>query len=636
MRRSLVALIVTTAPLALLGGCEGLLGIDGLQFGGGDGAADATSDAAGDVLGSDGDARAPEASSDVMRGGDGTDAEASAGPTVYVSAGGNDTYSGLDPMHPKRTIVAGLSLATTLPGLPTVEVCAGPSGTPYLESLLTVGQDVQLLGGWDCTFQTRNPSAYPTLVKNGAPSQQNATLLVTLSAVASTISSKTVIDGFIIDGGPAGSVSMGVSVTGKSVSPVLSNDIINGGAGTGGSSDNWASVGLHVANGATPEITGCTIHGGSGSGSAIGSAGIAVEQSGDPNIHQDVVSGGSGTGGTGSVGINLTGGFQLSHPVDGVLVYGNDDGEPSDAGAFGSGLSVGILLNGNASATIESSIVLGGESSGPTRGVDIEGAGTVRLTGNRIYGGDSSGAASSGVQVGATNGPLTIVNSEIHPGTSSSQTGISLTDTMAPTIEDSTIYAGQGAAINVSSNVGQMVIRNDLLLGASPTGSGILSPNLCFGMIASLDNTGFLNLGLDFACQQGELIFTASNMVQLSAACMQLTFACASDVEVVSDDAGVPCPDGGCVSDPTCPGTASTCLGSIFGSWTNDGTNIFSPPAVDGGTFSDWAALSQYTQLVCGGIGQMGVSTDLLGNPRSTTAATSMGAVVTTSSACPQ
>ncbi|HEX8796056.1 MAG TPA: right-handed parallel beta-helix repeat-containing protein [Polyangiaceae bacterium] len=643
MRRwaaSVVALAVVSGATA----CASILGVESgvldTDSGAADGEADTTMDA-----GDDGDSGAHDAPSDLPKVGDAMDAEASTGSTAYVSVNGADTNSGLDPSQPKKTLAAGLILAATLPGVPTVNVCAaraGTTSTPYTENLLAIGRDVRLLGGWDCTFQTRNPSMYPTVVNNGAPASQSATLFVALSGTGSTISSKTVIDGFTINGGSAStSMSVGVDVTG-SVSPVLSNDVITGGGGTAASSDSWGSVGVRVADGATPEITNCVIHAGSGSG-PTGSAGIGVELSGNPTIRQDVVTGGSGVGAFGAVGIHLHGTITLSNPIAGVLVYGSDAEEPFDAGMAVPASSNGILVDGGASVTIESSVILGGTAATQTCGVNIQHGGTVTLTANRIYGGDNTQSASFGVLVQGTSGPLTIANSEIHAGIAPAlyADAVALDQTTAPAIVDSTIYVGQGgAAIDLGQTTGAS-IRNDLLLGSGNAGGSTGVQTGTCSSIANLDHTGFANLGTYYTCKAGSATFTASDLGGLLNICPQLGMNCTGDVQIGDSANGVACSGAGCVADPSCPSTpATTCLASVFGAWTNDGANIFSPPAadggVDGGTFADWAVLSQYAQVVCGGMGESGISTDLLGNKRSTTGSTSMGAVVTPSSACPQ
>jgi hypothetical protein len=595
-------------------------------------------------------ASSSDAGADSTGGGDGTpgdqaSADSSDGPApghvVYVSTAGSDSNDGTLASAPKKTIAQALQRAQSISPV-EVHVCAGV----YSESGLTLAQSIPLLGGYNCTTWTRTATyGYPTFDKanvttidNASPGVQAATL-----TIADGVTSSGKVDGFTITGASSFTgTTFGVQTMG-SAAPLLSNDSIGGGGGTG-SGTSPGSVGVVISSG-SPEVAECIIQGGNGSGS-VGSAGISISTSGTPNVHDDIVTGGSGSttvsmNGIASLAVSVGSAVTGANALRSLAVFG------TDPGVTAAGSSVGVLVTGTGfSADIQSCYIDGGSGNGSSTvsaGVELDtSGGTVNLLGDRIYGGARTGGTSStiGVLV-VTSGALDVENCEIHAGTLNApatagelSAGVQVAAATSPTFIDDTIYSGAytGVGISVASGVTGVVVQDVLFAGGNPHNNSVaVGASSCSGQLAKLDHSAFVNLDYVYGC--GSLTTLTSSFAVIG------TLAGVS----TTGDFLIPSPSGcdaGCISDGQCPGAPGTCLPSIFGaSWTADdgvtGLLQGAPTGTDAGAmFEGWTLpASTFCALAHGGTPVSGITTDLFGQTRSTTAPT-IGAFEDTASGC--
>jgi hypothetical protein len=563
---------------------------------------------------------------------------------VYVSSTtGDDTNDGTDPALPKKSIAAALSRAQSLGAAASVDVCKGT----YVETALTLVQSIPLRGAYDCASWVRTATyGYPifdttnaTLIENGAPARQAATLVIT-----GDLSMSAVIDGFVIAGATVSPTStVGIEVVG-SASPLIANDVVGGGGGNGGAS-SAGSVSVDILGG-SPEVRFCVLSGGSGTGSP-GSAGIAVVSTGSPYVHDDIISGGTGTPSSvtsdlASVGVLAQTSMTQATALKNLVVSGSDA-----TGVNGS--SAGIIVSGTGlTVDIEESAVRGGVGSSAdtfSEGIAVDDSmGMTRIVNDRVYGGDRTGVSSQtyGVQV-VQVGALSVSNSEIHAGTAASSTGAStmgvdVASAGTVTLAFDTIDAGQGggAAISVGAGVSGVVVTDDLLAGAGPgIPSYAIEMGSCDGELADLDYTAFVNFYNLYTCP-GDLA-PASTIPLLATAVPGANTT--GDIELQTSDDCIAATS--CVVDPSCPAKPASCLPSIFGaSWTADDgmTGLFdgAPTSAGAGVAEHgWSLLgaSIPCALARGGTPVDGTDTDLFGQARDATKPT-IGAAEYTSTIC--
>jgi hypothetical protein len=569
------------------------------------------------------------------------------GKTVFVSTSpsADDSNTGLDPAHPKKTIVSAIAEADTLGTGAEVHVCAGS----YAESSLAITQDVIVRGGYDCDSLpwTRSPAyGFPTfdqkhvtVVTNGAPLKQEATLSIRTAAVTSA----TLVDGLAIMGGTGTlGTSFGIDVSGPA-SPTISNDVVEGGMVTAMNSE-FGSVGVRIGDTAAPEVTACAITGGSGEGQT-GSAGIVMITTGLANVHDLLVTGGTGvsTGAQpdlGAVGVAIVASAPSPKPLASVIVGGTDM-------AGTSGKSVGIYVAGtNTTATIDSCEVQGGTGTSTgtsSAAIDLETTGAVTLLGDRIFGGVRKGGSSQTYGVRSnTVGSLSIADCEIHagevtPGTSSNAVGVSLGSAAAPNIVDDTIYGGTAtgsSAVFLGASVTGAILSGDILLGG---GSGSSQYAIVVAKSASqitaVTHSAFIDFPGVYQCTQSGSFATDPGAL----AGLLSPGAAANDFELENVCAGATQP--WCIQNPSCPSmSAQACAQAVFGSTftSDDGvTGLFTgPPAADGGTtVGAWTLQSPAPcALAHQGAPLQAVPVDIFGVTRGSSP--SMGAVQYTSSVC--
>lgn len=128
-------------------------------------------------------------------------------------------------------------------------IAVRPSGS-YMERIV-INKELVLLGGWDVSYTTRDPSQFETIIDAGATSDANAGQPVT---VQEGLTTATVLDGFTIRGGwaPQSTNFLGGGVHCDGASPTIRNNLIR---------DNRANFGAGILclNGADAVITGNTI-----------------------------------------------------------------------------------------------------------------------------------------------------------------------------------------------------------------------------------------------------------------------------------------------------------------------------------------------------------------------------------------
>jgi hypothetical protein len=632
-RRSLITLGVA-AVLGLLGAC-------GSAFSSGTASSDGGADGTGGdgPTGDGGGADSPGDGSVSVR-------------IVYVSTSGNDTAAGLDPMHPMRTVTAGLAAAKALPGGAAgnteVHVCAGT----YSEDEVSIDFEVALRGAYDCsTWQRTATYGYPspdgvniTLITSPDTTQQQATLVV-----SGAVTHATVIDGLVIAGYSKadGGRTAGVEIA-NNASPVLSNDIIGGGGGTTTAPAAAGSAGVLVDGQAGPEIEECIISGGSGN-APIGSTGVVLNTSGAVSLHDAIITGGTGTTtatstGTAAIGVDVR--MSAATPgMAGLFVGGTDQ-----AGTSGPSVGMHIAGNGGVSATVTGSIVEGGfglDATSYAIGVLVDSpagdagpGGAISLVDDRIYGGLRSvgNQTTIGIDVVAA-GSFMVVNSLVHAGSvldavGSYTVGIDLAAVASPKVIDDTIYtgAGPGTAIAINGGVTGAVITDDLLLGSNVDigNIGVAASACGTPFIQSLDNTAFGNLAALYQCSNGPSLppTTATTLAEMYAA-IGSTSTSAADVLVQSSCAKG---DTTCAKIPGCPGAPTDCLPGFFGnSWSvaDDGvSSLFGTTGPDGGApIQGWTLKGQSPcTITAGGTVISTIPTDLYGAKRSTSTPT-IGAV---------
>jgi hypothetical protein len=575
-----------------------------------------------------------------------------AGHVVYVSTSGSDLNDGTDPTKPKKTIAAALKRVATIATPAEVHVCTGT----YTETALSLALPIGLRGAYDCTTWTQTATyGYPTfdrtnltIIQNGAPNVQPATLLVSDGATSSAV-----VDGFeILGAATANNPTVGLATYGATAVSIT-NDTITGGGGVG-TGTAPGSVGLDVDSG-SPAISDCVVSGGSGTGST-GSIGMAINGTA-PSVHDCRVSGGTGTAvassnsaGQASVGVFIATSLVGPNSLSSMSIEGSD----SSAVVVGSTIGVAIGVPGGVSAggltvDIENSAIGGGAGSGTSTlsiGIAINAPGSaVRVLSDRIYGGSRSATASQTIGIFAyASGNLTVYNSEIHGGdvpvsATATAYGVQLLSATSPTFIDDTIYAGPalGYGIYVGANVAGVSMTDDLFTGGGVADTlPAISVAACTGQLTTLDHSAFVSLPILYGC--GSPATTATSISQLS---MELTaMLTPEDIEIGS---ATGCAAGACVPDPSCPGPQQTCMPTIFGaSWTSDdgvrgledGAPVVAGDA--GAMFQGWTLAPNVScALARGGTPAGNLTTDIFGQTRSTTTPT-IGAFELTQPTCTQ
>jgi len=162
---------------------------------------------------------------------------------TFVSEAGDDADPGTQTM-PVRTIAQGMMNATTIGGGADVFVAEGVYGED-----VTMVEGTSLLGGYDPTFATRDPSMYRSRINN---TDDNGVFF------NHGITRITELDGFTIRGRAGVANSNAITIAMDSA-PTVSNNVVNGGNASNG------SVGVYInpnnmATSASPLISNNTVN----------------------------------------------------------------------------------------------------------------------------------------------------------------------------------------------------------------------------------------------------------------------------------------------------------------------------------------------------------------------------------------
>jgi hypothetical protein len=526
---------------------------------------------------------------------------------VYVSAAGDDSVDGCSPCAPKKTIVAALAqVASALAkapdggaGAPVTEihVCKGS----YSESGLALTVPASILGGYDCATWTRTVTyGYPTfdgtnatVVTNGNASAQAATLTVT-AALGSAVH----VDGLELQGLPGlTQASYAVSVT-HGAALVLSNDQIEGAVGKMLTvSASPATAGVFI-NGATPEITACSITGGAGQSSGVGSAGVWIQGQSAPSVHGNTIGGGSGSPASGGL---FAENYQMPlTSAQGTAIVGNII-SAGDVAAAAYGVR---LLAGQAEADVVGNVITAtGAQSGTAVGIDvgINASGPIVVSSNRIVVGSQGASPAFVYGVVSESGleRVSIVNNMIWASVTSAFSAGVETRTLNPLIAYNTVFGGSnassneavGAQVRVTSQTGAVgpnaVIADNLLIGGGSTANTVaIGTNACQSWlttpagavpaIAVLDNNVLMNdsgglvaydSSLQGACTPLSPITTAEQAETFVRGGSGATAGANLRISTTCAEAGDP----QCLNLPGCDGTTANtaaCLTNLFGAWS--------------------------------------------------------------------
>lgn len=221
----------------------------------------------------------------------------------FVSTLGNDANPGTST-QPFRTIQAGINAAAlTLDGNDTVNVAGGTYSTAGVDLAINIPADaeltnLQLLGGWNSTFTTRNPADTPT---NYIP--QNTGNIVAFDVTVAD--SATTVDGFafVFDGTPgAGGARQSGGILVSATNVTLNSNILE----VASSSTATANDAYAVQTLFNSDVTGLTISNNTITASATNAGGAFYLNPGT-NTGTITVSGNTISGSNLSSGITVEG-----------------------------------------------------------------------------------------------------------------------------------------------------------------------------------------------------------------------------------------------------------------------------------------------------------------------------------------
>jgi hypothetical protein len=288
---------------------------------------------------------------------------------VYVRASdGDDTNPGTRDL-PKATIQNAIDVAADLLEVAEVHVAEGSYVVSFQEDThVKMKKGVSLYGGYSsANWDVRDPDQYSTIIRDTSVSGEGGNRAVDCG---DNLTSATVIDGFIIQGG-SGPISVAINC--RSSSPTIQNNVLNGGNGT-------HSIGIFLSD-ASPIIKGNTVDAGGGNtGDGI------LSNLSSPTIQNNIIRGGTKSF---SSGIYNT----RSEPL---IINNLIDG---GTGTF----VVGIHNTDSSIAIIRNNIIFGGKGTiGPsTHGIIVENSQSI-IQNNTIDGGFAeplSGGKTYGIQI---------------------------------------------------------------------------------------------------------------------------------------------------------------------------------------------------------------------------------------------
>ena len=302
------------------------------------------------------------------------------GGKIYVNVlTGDDSFAGTET-KPKKTIQAGINALTGL-GLSFVYIAKGT----YTENL-SLKPGISLYGGYsDTDWAVRDRNLYPTKII--------AATSTALSITDSAITTDSIVDGFIINGGFAVTDSKGIQIS--NCSPTIQYCTIDGGSGTstaqaiqisassggtaspiiqfntlnGGSNNSSRGININLSTGGSSGyiyaiIQNNAINGGSGSNSHgirnySNSNCCSISSYAEPKIYNNTINGGSGS--SNSYGIyNNANSYGAARPE----IWNNTiDGGTSSSNAYGIFNTVGSGSTSNPTDIRNNNIFTSGTGS---------------------------------------------------------------------------------------------------------------------------------------------------------------------------------------------------------------------------------------------------------------------------------
>jgi hypothetical protein len=300
--------------------------------------------------------------------------------SLYVSHdAGSDANDGCTRDRPIRTIGAALALAAArkLDGY-TVRVCGGV----YAEQGLRLSTPVSVVGQYNCSTWTRGPENL-TRVENAAYPASTATLTI----AGSQLGREVVIDGLVLAAPLTGTTPAVAVLVDEGAGPSITNVQVVGGGTSGGAGQPYASCGVEVQKGASPEIAQSKVTGGSGvSADQTGSVGVFVHDAAI-DLHDTTVEAGTGKGIVAALGVRFFHAVK-SRIAKTTITFG---GSTATNGSFVAGY--GIYASG-VELDISESVVRGGISgcgtgaACVTTGIVGDLGSKVSIERTTVYGGD--------------------------------------------------------------------------------------------------------------------------------------------------------------------------------------------------------------------------------------------------------
>lgn len=428
----------------------------------------------------------------------------------HVSPAGDDASEGCSEDAPMRTISGAFERARGTSAT-EIRVCAGA-----YDEALTIDAPIQLLGGFDCATWTKTGMADTTVVQ--APQGELAAITATGAAVDSTSRLEDLTMRGAIDTpfGAALAIQDGSQV-------VVSRCVIEGGSGESAEAGPSPSVtvGVKIDGGASPELDGCDIHGGSGvSYSPVtGSTGL-VAGGASVHVHDCTIDGGTGaaqsSNGAASVGAQFLAGVQIGpRRFERNRVSGGDG-----VAVVGAIASLGIATATPAELEIaDCSIAVGAGASCAREGECRAGAlvhnGVVRVVRTRFSNGSSiggnlvlvagthasfedclflghSGGAGTSTLRAEGLGSLRLIHSALHAGPSSDEGSVITARAYNSGIRiEGNILMGNGpGSVGFDTARCQQntveIFRNNVLVGAD-LALATFVPENCAGYFAATD-----------------------------------------------------------------------------------------------------------------------------------------------------
>lgn len=166
---------------------------------------------------------------------------------LHVSESGQDSNPGT-PQEPMRTIQWAIGQAEMDPEIDTIRVATGTYQADVAnDATIVLLEGVSLLGGWNGSFDSRDPSAWPSHIVDSSdeePSSNPARVV----EVPSDVTAQTRFDGFHVEVG-RGQNRTGVYIEGDAT--ISSNTFDRGADGNGA-----AGKSAILTNGGDPQISG--------------------------------------------------------------------------------------------------------------------------------------------------------------------------------------------------------------------------------------------------------------------------------------------------------------------------------------------------------------------------------------------